>query len=476
MKKLFLTLIAFVFVANLSAQIEVKSTGVGIGTTNPQYPLDVNGDARVAGSIYLKSNGIGIGVANPQYSLDVAGGARITGDAHVGGDIYLSGFSIMSSNGFVIKTDDVLTASIMGYYDCVSFGYGALNNYYGYRNVAVGFYALNNNAYRSQFNTAIGSYALYSNTTGYENTAIGAETLYNNSTGIYNVAIGNQALYNNTTGMGNTANGYDALHYNTTGSGNTANGSMALWSNTTGDNNTANGIAALVSNTTGIHNVAIGSSALSDNITGSQNIAIGYKARGIANNLNNAIAIGSEAIVTSSNQVRIGNSSITSIGGQVAWSTLSDGRAKKNITANVPGLAFINGLRPVTYNVDLSAMDALLKKDQMNIPDSLMRPLPQELIDFNNKSRAEKEKQIQTGFVAQDVQAAAKSLGYDFSGVEVDESGIYSLRYGEFVVPLVKAVQELSEQNNRLQQQVNELTLLVNKLLGSEAAATTQDK
>jgi hypothetical protein len=55
------------------------------------------------------------------------------------------------------------------------------------------------------------------------------------------------------------------------------------------------------------------------------------------------------------------------------------------------------------------------------------------------------------------VEKAAQSMGYNFSGVDVDESSIYGLRYAEFVVPLVKAVQELSEQNDRLQEQINEL-------------------
>ncbi len=59
---------------------------------------------------------------------------------------------------------------------------------------------------------------------------------------------------------------------------------------------------------------------------------------------------------------------------------------------------------------------------------------------------------MQTGFVAQDVEKIAKSIGYDFSGVDVDEKGIYGLRYAEFVVPLVKAVQELSEKNITLQE------------------------
>ena len=38
-------------------------------------------------------------------------------------------------------------------------------------------------------------------------------------------------------------------------------------------------------------------------------------------------------------------------------------------------------------------------------------------------------------------------MGYDFSGVDApkNDKDIYGLRYSEFVVPLVKAVQELNE-------------------------------
>ena len=75
-----------------------------------------------------------------------------------------------------------------------------------------------------------------------------------------------------------------------------------------------------------------------------------------------------------------------------------------------------------------------------------------------------KEKIIYTGFVAQDVERVAKDLKYDFSGVDVPKSDndLYSLRYAEFVVPLVKAVQELSKMNDekdalilQQQQQIN---------------------
>jgi hypothetical protein len=47
------------------------------------------------------------------------------------------------------------------------------------------------------------------------------------------------------------------------------------------------------------------------------------------------------------------------------------------------------------------------------------------------------EKITFTGFLAQDVETAAKKINYDFSGL--DKSGeILGLRYAEFVVPLVK--------------------------------------
>jgi hypothetical protein len=53
----------------------------------------------------------------------------------------------------------------------------------------------------------------------------------------------------------------------------------------------------------------------------------------------------------------------------------------------------------------------------------------------------------------------SKSAGYDFSGMDVDEIGIYGLRYAEFVVPSMKAVRELSAQNEHRQAQINELTV-----------------
>jgi hypothetical protein len=58
-----------------------------------------------------------------------------------------------------------------------------------------------------------------------------------------------------------------------------------------------------------------------------------------------------------------------------------------------------------------------------------------------------KGQELQSGFIAQEVEAAALAVGYDFHGVDKpkNENSHYGLRYAEFVVPLVKAVQEQQE-------------------------------
>jgi trimeric autotransporter adhesin len=88
-----------------------------------------------------------------------------------------------------------------------------------------------------------------------------------------------------------------------------------------------------------------------------------------------------------------------------------------------------------------------------------------------------KEKKVYTGFIAQEVEQAAKQLNYDFSGVHVPENerDVYGLSYSEFVVPLVKAVQELSKQNEDLQKQIEALKLLVLSRTNSNSTTTNPE-
>lgn len=65
---------------------------------------------------------------------------------------------------------------------------------------------------------------------------------------------------------------------------------------------------------------------------------------------------------------------------------------------------------------------------------------------------------LQSGFVAQEVEAAANGIGYKFNGIvkHKNDNDFYSLRYSDFVVPLVKAVQEQQFEIEKLQTQINQ--------------------
>jgi hypothetical protein len=305
-------------------------------------------------------------------------------------------------------------------------------------------------------NTAMGSRALTYNTSGYYNTAIGAWAMQNNTTGAANIAIGYRALYGNTLGYENIAIGVYSLDLNTTGYRNTANGISALASNTGGYQNIAVGYSALFRNTTGTYNTGSGPQALYNNTTGSFNSAFGYLAGPgtYTPDLNNTTALGQGATPTGSNQVRIGNSSVVSIRGQVNWSALSDGRFKRDLKEDVAGLEFINRLRPVSYSLDKEAIDKFL-----GVPDSVRQLFPKS------------EKNVrESGFIAQEVEEVVKKGGYVFHGVEVpqNENDYYGIRYAEFVVPLVKAVQELTAklemQEKFAQEQKKEMDVLKQQL------------
>ena len=66
---------------------------------------------------------------------------------------------------------------------------------------------------------------------------------------------------------------------------------------------------------------------------------------------------------------------------------------------------------------------------------------------------------VQTGFIAQEVEEAAQKANYDFSGIDApqNEEDNYGLRYAEFVTPLVKAIQEQQKMIEELQLKIKEL-------------------
>ncbi len=335
----------------------------------------------------------------------------------------------------------------------------------------------------TDYNVAIGQQSLYSISGGDYNVGVGHQTMYNQQTGTYNYAGGHQAMYySRTSNDYNVAIGADAMQGTANYSDadyNVAIGQEALYGITTGDNNIAIGQEALFSNTTGSENIAIGYWALHHDANGSRNTGVGmyslYQNQGNYNtgfgygagagsggptytyctflgydadatgSYTNAMALGHSASVTASNRIRIGDGSITRIGGNVGWSNLSDGRIKNNVQEDVVGLDFIMNLRPITYNLDKDKQDQIIGRIDSS--------------EYAEKYDIEKIKF--TGFIAQEVEEAAIKVNYDFSGVKKPSHSkdLYGLTYSEFVVPLVKATQEqqaiIEAQNITIKDQEN---------------------
>ncbi|MCC6838541.1 MAG: tail fiber domain-containing protein [Flavobacteriales bacterium] len=365
-------------------------------------------------------------------------------------------------------------------------GHQALwSNSSGGQIVAIGNEALFSNTTGNYLN-AVGTSALYHNTTGTENTAMGQGTLFGNSVGNYNVAVGNGALYFNEAGSGSVALGYHAMFYanssstphspeNTavgyealrgefvssagnTGIRNTAVGDQAMLTTSNGSYNVAVGTEALYNNTTGSYLCGLGRSALNVNTTGWDNTAIGYSANVSFGDLHNATALGAFTTATASNKVRLGNTGVTTVEGQVAYSWPSDARFKRNVEEDVPGLDLITRLRPVSYTFDRAAFAKHIGEGNGMPEDE--RPEPVAAPETRT-----------VGFLAQEVEATVKELGYAaFDAVRAPSNpkDNYSLAYAEFVVPLVKAVQELAAENKLMKEELASTNAKLDALIAAQ--------
>ncbi|WP_447640761.1 MULTISPECIES: T9SS type A sorting domain-containing protein [Chitinophagaceae] len=501
-----------------------------ICTTGFAQSWSLNGNSGIAGNAFIgttdnhpvqfRVNNVPSGFSGYDNNHSVAFGywAYASGS---GADNTVLGFNALSRTTSAFENTAIgmnaMLKTTVGAQNTAVGSYSLLSNVNGNYNIAIGSAALyssintsynvaiGNNAlrdvtsgadgavgggYTSSYNVAVGINTLQHNTTGNYNTGLGFQALLNNKTGQWNTAVGAGVLQNNTTGFFNTAVGVSALHYNTTGEQNTAIGEEAMaglgTQSNTGSYNTALGLRALDSNATGSNNTAIGYRALDRNFHGSNNTAVGLYADVVNNSIyngsilgartiagaNNVTAVGFGAVALADNQVRLGNSSVTKVGGFSNWSSVTDSRVNKDIKADVPGLDFINKLNPVTYAVDIDAAD------NIETPGRNLGYSGLEVSERNTK----KKKRI-SGFVAQEVETAANDAQYDFSGIDKPENNnsLYALKYAEFVVPLVKAVQELSNDSKKkdsiiaaMQEQITDLQSRLDNT--TVAAASGTDK
>lgn len=217
-------------------------------------------------------------------------------------------------------------------------------------------------------------------------------------TGLYNYVVGgNSTLQSNTTGTGNIAFGINALTSNLIGNSNTAIGINALY-----DNNASN-------------NIAIGNNAAQGNVTGTDNISIGLNTNYSVTNLNNTITLGSNSNCNASNQITLGNSSVTSLRCNVqSISSLSDERDKTDINKIIEGLEFVNKLKPVTFTWN--------QRDGNRMGIKAAGFIAQDLLELQNKS----------------------AIGENLDLVTNTDVLKLEARYNNLLPVLVKAIQELS--------------------------------
>ena len=99
------------------------------------------------------------------------------------------------------------------------------------------------------------------------------------------------------------------------------------------------------------------------------------------------------------------------------------------------GLSFINRLRPVTFKW----------KASQDVPESLTSQYDK---DKNHKDTTS----TFHGFFAQEEKAAMdeESISDSFTGWSVRSDGTQGVAMGEFIIPLINAVKELSEEIKKL--------------------------
>lgn len=199
--------------------------------------------------------------------------------------------------------------------------YAGTTNTTGNNNSFFGINAgLSNNGGSS--NSFFGSGSGFQNFSGTDNSFFGASSGLVNTTGSNNSFFGRSAGESVSFAANNSFFGAYAGENTTTG-GNSYFGADAGQKNTVGASNTFIGYAAGMENTGGSSNTFIGAlSGPTVGTNGNNNITIGYNTK-INGNISNAIVIGSNIQVSSSNTVRIGNSGDTVQLGNINASSLS---------------------------------------------------------------------------------------------------------------------------------------------------------
>jgi hypothetical protein len=250
--------------------------------------------------------------------------------------------------------------------------------------------------------------------------------------GNYNLVIGSSS-YNSATSasssQGNICIGSNSMRANITSA--SQNTSVGVYNN-------------LDELTTGSYNTVLGSDSLTKITTQTNNTVCGAGSmNAVGQTYSNCSVLGANVnVISGNNQVQLGDSATTVY--TYATATRSDERDKNEIIDCELGLNFINELKPRQYKFDY-------REDYRIIKSNGEFETTEEVL---NKDGSKTRNRYHNGLIAQEVKKTMDKLNIDFAGYQDSKHNggddVLHLNYNEFIAPLIKAVQELSQENKNL--------------------------
>ena len=189
----------------------------------------------------------------------------------------------------------------------------------------------------------------------------------------------------------------------------------------------------MIAVTSGSYNVGIGDLSLNTITTGAYNTAIGYSAT-CSNNDFNTVSVGYYAEASASNQVRLGNSEITSLYCMGAYmGTISVDKVEL-FADNTGKIGYIPSSSRYKENIsDMEDVEWIYA----------LKP-----VNFTYRSDDQKNKQY--GLIAEEVEKVNPDL------VHYNKDGqAETVSYSELITPMIKAIQEQNNTINELKRDID---------------------
>ena len=172
----------------------------------------------------------------------------------------------------------------------------------------------------------------------------------------------------------------------------------------------------------------------------------------LSGKITNSIAIGYGARLNGDNEIQIGSAGQT-LYAPTNVNIRSDGRDKADIKPMQNGLEFVKKLKPVTGYYD--RRDAYVDELFADFPEEERAAKVREWWANPNKDGRHKEDRLQHWFIAQDI--AALEAEYGRLPMVNIKNDTYTIEYETFIPVLAKAIQELAEKVEKLENENKEL-------------------